>query len=303
MTTDRSNQVRNILLLALVLVSLAFVLWYGFNSSHQIGWGGSGDEDEDLGRLELDTRSDYSRIRIRRLNNTRTLLFVRDTGEEVVESKVNLDRPHDLLVTYTQYMFLSYLFQPKHEKVLLVGLGGGAMVHFLKHYDPKVKVDVVEIDPAIGRIADKYFEVRSEGNVNIMIKDGFEHLRKAEEKYDIIYMDAFLKPSRDTDSTGVPLRLKTIKFYKEIQERLTPGGMVVFNINGHDELDDDLKNIGEAFPQAYVFHLPGRTGVIAVGSMAERRVAKAELLDRASKLDRRFATRFSFRDMTGRMDE
>src|SRR5207249_2746318 len=55
------------------------------------------------GEIEVSFKSDYSTIRIRKQRNTRTLSFIRDNGEEVIESIVNLDRPHDLIVPYTRY--------------------------------------------------------------------------------------------------------------------------------------------------------------------------------------------------------
>src|SRR5262249_23457935 len=121
--------------------------------------------------VELEEKSQYSKIRVTKEQSVRTLWFVPESGEAVIESKVDLDKPHELLVPYTRYMFTSYLFRPKPEKVLIVGLGGGSMVHFLKHYDAKVKIDVVEIDPAVVTIAGKYFAIRSAGNVNIITKD------------------------------------------------------------------------------------------------------------------------------------
>src|SRR5262249_44444221 len=138
MTKDRVRQLRGGLLGALALAALAVGVWFALDSSRQVGRGG-----DRLGKTEYEVKSEYSRIKIVRLNNVRTLLFVRDNGEEVVESQQDLSRPHELLVDYTRFMFLSYLFRPKQEKVLIVGLGGGSMVHFLKHYDPKVRVDVV----------------------------------------------------------------------------------------------------------------------------------------------------------------
>jgi spermidine synthase len=259
-------------------------------------WGGGSDLPE-LGAIEYSVKSDYSRIRVRKDINTRTLSFVRDNGEEVIESMVNLRRPYDLLVSYTRYMFLSYVFRPKQEKVALVGLGGGAMVHFLKHYDADVKVDVVEIDPAIVKVADKYFGVRSEGNVKIITTDASDYLRKTEAQYDVIYMDAFLKPSRDTDSTGVPLRLKTVRFYKEIQKKLTSEGLVVFNLNPHATIRSDIANIREAFPQTYVFELPNYSGAVVVGSMSEKRMPPATMAAAGGDLDRRLRASFSFRAM------
>lgn len=255
-----------------------------------------------LGAVELETRSDYSQIRIRKRNNVRTMSFVRDSGEEVVESQVNLDRPHDLLVTYTRYMFLSYLFRPKVQRVLIVGLGGGAMVQFLKHHDPEVQVDVVEIDPVIVRLADRYFGVRSDGNVTIVTADAFVYLAETRSRYDVIYMDAFLKPSADTDKTGVPLRLKTERFYKDLQEKLSPDGLVVFNLNPHAGVRDDVATIEDVFPQGYLYRMPDSQGLVMVASRAQARETATTLAARAVELDRRLGATFSFRDMARRLE-
>jgi spermidine synthase len=249
------------------------------------------------GGVELDVKSDYSHIRIRRKNNVRTMVFVRDSGEEAMETQMDLNKPHELHFVYLRYMFLGYVFRPKQEKVLIVGLGGGSMVHFLKRYDPDVHIEAVEIDPVVVRIADKYFGVRSEGNVNVVTADGFEYLAKTESQYDVIYMDAFLKPSRGTDSTGVPLRLRTLRFYKDVQQKLKPGGLVVFNLNPHANMNNDVNTIRNAFPQAYVFPLPGDRGLVVAASMSPERLPLSEVHRRARELDRRFQASFSFQRM------
>ncbi len=252
------------------------------------------------GELELDYKSKFSHFKVTREDTTRTLWFVRDNGEEVVESQVDINRPYDLLVEYTRFMFLSYLFRPNPERVLIVGLGGGSMPHFLGRYDRKVKIDVVEIDPAIIQVAAQYFGVRSGGNLNIMNADGLDYLMKAKAKYDVIYMDAFLKPSASTDDTGVPVRMKTVNFYKSVQEKLKPDGVVVFNLNPHAGQADDVKTIREAFPNTYVFRL-NFNGLVVVATTSQQHVP-ARALDRlAAGLDRRFRATFSFRRMVERL--
>jgi spermidine synthase len=235
----------------------------------------------------------------------RTLWFVRDSGEEVVESQLRLDRPDDLLVEYTRFMFLSYLFRPKPEKVLIVGLGGGSMVHFLNAHDRNVKIDVVEIDEDIvNLVANRYFGVRSGGRVKINVADGAAYLKTTESRYDVIYMDAFLKPSNETDATGVPVRLKNVAFYKEVQKKLNPEGVVVFNLNPHAGLEEDLRVIREAFPQTYLFHLR-YGGLVVVGTTSETRVLRRALDAAAAQLDRRFNMRdynWSFRAMVRKLD-
>lgn len=252
--------------------------------------------------LELDVRSQYSHIRVRKQGNVRELIFVRDNGQEVIESAINLKTPHEQLAPYARFMFASYLFRPKQEHVLIVGLGGGAMVHFYQRYDPEVRVDAVEIDPTVVRIAQKYFRVRPTKKVHIETADGLQYLAKTETKYDVIYMDAFLKPSADTDDTGVPRRLKTVQFYKDARGKLRPEGLMVFNLNAHDALEEDIRTIRSALPQVYVFRLEDGN-VVAVGSQTETREKPAVLLDRGKELDRRFKTHFSFRAMVQRLDK
>jgi len=46
-------------------------------------------------------------------------------------------------------------------------------------------------------------------------------------------MVAFLRPSNDTDPTGVPTRLKTLAFLGRLKAALAPGGVVAFNVNDH----------------------------------------------------------------------
>jgi spermidine synthase len=247
--------------------------------------------------IEFETTSAFSHLLVKRQGSVRTLLFVRDNGEEVEESMVNLKKPHELLVPYTRFMFTSYLFQPKQLRVLIVGLGGGAMVHFLQHCDPEVTVDVVEIDPAVVAVADKYFEVRSGGKIDVITADGRNYLETTDKRYDVIYLDAFLKPAAETDSTGMPLAMKTVQFYKGLQEKLRPQGLVVFNLNRQPTTEADIRNIRSAFGQAYVFRM--QTDNLVVGAtLSQERLSPADLRARAKSVDARFKATFSFQELS-----
>ncbi len=249
-------------------------------------------------------RSPFSHFLIRDYGRARGLYFIRDSGEIVTESQIDRDRPHHLLVAYTKVMFASYLFRAEQKSSLIVGLGGGAMVHFLQKYDPEQKVDVVEIDPEIVKAAQQWFGVKQTEKTRLITEDAFVFLKKATEKYDVIYMDAFLKPSGDTDATGVPLRMKTIAFLKEdVITRLNEGGLVVFNINGHDKMDEDLKTIRGAFPQVYFFPVPDTDNYIVVGTLAKDRRTKPELKQAGEAIDKKFGADFSFKQMAGYLSE
>lgn len=251
--------------------------------------------------LEYETKSEYSRIKVTRYENTRTLWFVRDNGDEVIESRLELEKPDDLLIEYTRFMFMSYAFRPNPQKVLIVGLGGGSMVHFLQRRDPSVKIDVVEIDPVVAGIADRYFGVRSGGNVKIHVADGFEFLNTTQEKYDVIYMDAFLRPSGGTDKTGVPLHLKTLAFYGQLKKRLNPDGVVMYNLNPHLSVRNDIQTIKEAFPNVYVFQLRNYSGYVVAASTAAEKMTAKEITAAAAEADARLKGPFPLRAQAGRL--
>jgi spermidine synthase len=254
------------------------------------------------GTLEHEEKSEYSHIRVRKRGDIRTLCFVRDNGTELRQTEVNLKKRHEAISLYSQAMYGSYLFQPEQKRALIIGLGGGAMVHFLKHHDKELKIDGVEIDPAVVKVADKFFGVRTEGNIRVFTADGFKYLAETAEKYDVIYMDAYLKPSADTDSTGLPLRLKTIEFFKSIQDKLAPGGLVAFNLNNHDQRPDDIQNIKDAFPQVYVLRSPRTNNVVVHSATAKERVSVEMLRARAKELDKRFRANFSFLNLVKAID-
>jgi len=251
------------------------------------------------GVLELDTRSEYSHIRVRRQGNLRTLSFVRDNGAEAEQSALNLKKPHELLLLYNRFMFTSYLFRPQQEHVLIVGLGGGSMVHFLRHYDPPLRIDVVEIDPAVVEIAAKYFGVHASANVNLVTADGFRYLQQTDSRYDVIYLDAYLKPAAETDPTGLPLRLKTQPFYANLQRRLKPEGLVVFNLNRHKAVEDDVRAIRAAFRQIYVFRPPSGNMVVVATASEAAPLPMASLHSRARDADQRLKPGLSFVELLG----
>lgn len=285
---QQQSRVRGIIvpaLLALALLAAAggFVIW-------------STSPDQTIGRLEHEEVSDFSRIRIRRDGDVRALTFVRDNGQEVVQSRVNLATPHTLQSPYARGMFASYLYQPNPRRVLIVGLGGGAMVRFLTHHEPQVQIDAVEIDPAVVRLAGEFFNVRAGGNVRVHTADAVAFIESTTERYDLILMDAFLRPSSGTDATGVPSGLKTLEFLGRLKAALAPGGIVAVNINEHDTVAADIAAVATAFGHAAVYRCPPSDNKVVIAG--ESGLAADEVLRaRISELDPRFGGALSFAEL------
>lgn len=267
----------------LLAAGLAVVVWSGATSRR-------------AGVLEHEEASAYSTIRVRRDGDVRTLSFVRDDGQEAVQSRLDLTAPHTLLSPYARGMFTSYLYQPHPRRVLIVGLGGGAMVRFLTHHEPDVRVDAVEIDPVVVRLAAEYFGVRSGGPVQIHTADAVAFIESTEERYDLILMDAFLRPSAETDATGVPSGLKTRAFLGRLKSVLAPGGVVAFNMNEHDRLADDVTAVREVFGPVALYRCPPAANQVLVAG-ADGLAADAALETRIVDLDARFSGALAFRDL------
>jgi spermidine synthase len=281
----RSVAAPALLAVALLGATVALVLW-------------SMSPARTVGRLEHEEVSAFSRIRVRRDGDVRALTFVRDNGQEVVQSRVSLTAPHTLLSPYARGMFASYLYQPHPRRVLIVGLGGGAMVRFLTHHEPQVHIDAVEIDPAVVRLADEHFGVRSSGNVRVHTADAVAFVESIMDRYDLIFMDAFLRPSSDTDTTGVPTRLKALEFLDRLKRALAPGGVVAFNVNEHATMADDIAAVAAAFGHAVVYRCPPADNKVVIateGGLA----TDDEVRARIGALDARFGGALSFAEILG----
>jgi spermidine synthase len=251
-----------------------------------IAWGDVDPPDRHgVGTIEREVRGS-SHIRVRKKGSVRTLLFVDQDGKEMRQSQVDLSRPAHLMFAYTRVMFASYLLVPKPGRALIVGLGGGAMIHFLRKHDPALAIDVVEIDKAVIEVARDLFAVKADDHVAIKQADGLAYLRDTRTAYDVIYLDAFLAIAKDvTDDTGTPRHLKTSRFLELVRSRIAPGGAAVFNLHNHGELESDLKAIRAAFANVYTFRTPPDGNIIVVASTDPDRRDEQVLRKQAAALD------------------
>lgn len=238
--------------------------------------------------------SDYSTIIVRDEKDVRTMYFVRDNGDLALESSVNIKNPSLLLIPYTRIMMGALLFHPNPKTALMIGLGGGAMPHHMQAFHDDLRLDAVDIDPEIVRIAKEYFLLQPDENLRLHAADGFDFIDDCENEYDILFMDAFLKPSEETDSTGTPVRLKTMSFYEQISRCLTDQGVVAFNINRSFSLKSDIKNIQDAFPQTWVVPVPQRANVVVFASVAHERIALPFVQTRAQFMERERTSSLSY---------
>jgi spermidine synthase len=244
-------------------------------------------------------KSQYSHMRVVDRGSYRSLYF----GEkqfDIVQTVIDRDRPHWLMHGYAQNMTAGLLYRPQPESALLIGLGGGALVRYLNHGFPAMRLDVVEIDPAIVRVARDWFGTTEGPRTRIFVADGHEYLRNSAERYDLILLDAYLDPGALTDATGHPLTLKTSDFYRAIHERLRPDGVVLVNLIDGKDGAAYLASIRSAFAATQVYRVPGGGNQIVAAKPAGAMPDDATLRANAERLDAGRDQGFSFRALLER---
>ena len=94
----------------------------------------------------------YHRITVTEGDGARHLRF-----DHSHQSAISIDDPYESRIRYPDYMHLAMALKPDAKRVLVLGLGGGAITkRFWRDY-PGVSVDSVEIDPVVVDVARKYF--------------------------------------------------------------------------------------------------------------------------------------------------
>jgi spermidine synthase len=143
----------------------------------------------------------------------------------VLQSRISLNIPHELRLYYTRYMMSALLVQPEPAHVLLIGIGAGALVHFLHHHFPCCSLDVVDHSHQIIKLALGYFLMPNKDPITIHCCDGYEFLatKKPNKVYDLILVDAF-------DEKGMSRTIYTEEFFRLCLESLAQGGILSCNL-------------------------------------------------------------------------
>lgn len=173
------------------------------------------------------------------------------------QSGLDLTEPRRTVFGYSDYLHLPLLFRPDARRVLIVGLGGGTVPARYHQDYGTLRVDVVELDPVVIRVSQRYFGVPSDDRLRSVAQDGRLYIARTSERYDIVLLDAYLI---DT----IPFHLATSEFYQVVKAALTPGGVVGSNIIGalsgpRSALFRAMyKTFREVFATVYVFPVDWR---------------------------------------------
>lgn len=211
---------------------------------------------------------------------------------EFRESAVDLADPLRLLVPYTRTLFAAEYFQPRPERVLMIGLGGAAFHRVFVKGHPEALLQSVELDPKVLELCKTRLAFQPTDKTPVTVMDGRMYVKRSAGKWDWLILDAFR-------GGYVPPHLKTEEFYRECAARLSERGVFVSNLHATTALYyADLKTISAVFPQVVLFETPGTGNVIACGvNYRKPAIADATKWPDEAMLDRRFASRLDFGDI------
>jgi hypothetical protein len=132
--------------------------------------------------------------------------------------------------------------------MLVIGNAGGTMGRAYGRFYPRIAIDGIELDPAVNRVARRYFGAGDNPRMRLIAADGRPFLEQTRERYDLIVVDAYRQPY-------VPFYLATSEFFRLAREHLRSGGAIALNVAatpGDRKLSDAIgTTLLTAFPQAW----------------------------------------------------
>lgn len=168
-----------------------------------------------------------------------------------------------LVFPYGKLVLSSLLIQDNPRRILIVGLGGGTLVHTYNTLFPDAEIVISEIDDAVVNVAERYFDFKETDKIKVETVDGRIDIKRRGlrgEKFDLVILDAF-------NGEYIPEHLLTREFLQEVKQLLSENGMVVANTFSTSGLyDAESVTYMDVFGEIYNIRQAGTGNRIIVAS-------------------------------------
>lgn len=225
----------------------------------------------------------YNRLQVYNTTDKKTGKPIRvlSTDPLSTQSAMFLNSP-ELALNYPKYYHLLRYYKPDFRETLIIG---GAAYSFPQDYlrtYPDKRIDVVEIDPQMTEIAQKYFGLQDNPNLRIFHEDGRIFLNKNTKKYDVILVDAF------NSMYSIPFHMTTREAVEKMSDSLTDDGVLILNLisavegTGAMFLQAEYKTFAEKFPFLHLFRVEPEKPLNVTQNLilvAAKTAKKAEIAD------------------------
>jgi spermidine synthase len=143
-----------------------------------------------------------------------------------VQSRMRLDDPVALQMTYTRMMMSFLLFHTTPRAVLILGLGGGSLAKYCHRNLPDAHMTAIESNRDVLALRDEFAVPPDDARFTVIEADAGAWLAQTSARFDVVLLDAF-------DRVGNAPGLADDGFYAGIRDRLWPNGLLVANVAGN----------------------------------------------------------------------
>lgn len=177
-------------------------------------------------------KSLYRNILVYEEQGLRCMKFGRQgTGRQTC---ISLQHPDALVLSYTRMLLGALYLKPEPQNILIIGLGGGSLPSALKKIVPQARIETVELDPSVAKVAERFFGFTPARDNAVAIEDGRVFVKRAQKqgkKYDLVILDAF-------DHVYVPEHMLTREYLLEVKSLLEKDGVLAANTFSSSRLYD-----------------------------------------------------------------
>lgn len=201
-------------------------------------------------RTYVSEKTDYQQLE---------MVETEEFGNMLILDDMVMTTEKDEFVYHEMIAHVALNTHPNPQKVLVVGGGdGGVIREILKH--PEVeKATLVDIDEKVIEYSKQYLPTIAgkldDPRVDVQVDDGFMHIAKSENEYDVILVDS-------TEPVGPAVNLFTKGFYEGISKALKEDGIFVAQTDNpwfqQELIRNAYRDVSETFPitRLYTANIP-----------------------------------------------
>jgi spermidine synthase len=135
-------------------------------------------------------------------------------------------------------------------RALVIGVGGGTILHLLSRKFPGIRIVGVEIDEEILKIARQFFDLDKIPNLEIITGEGGEYAASHQgDPFDLVFVDAYL-------GGNFPLHFEEDEFLLHLRRITNPTGSVVINRTGGFDRQKFQEMLERRFDKVEVVKVP-----------------------------------------------
>lgn len=122
------------------------------------------------------------------------------------------------------------VYRDSHAKpqndILILGVGGGSVIHAIRKYDKKAMITGIELDPVMMQVAREQFGIEENAKQKIIIVDAKQWIQKQSRTSRLVYgtiiVDLYIGPLN-------PPKARTKAFLEQLKTLAKPNGIIIYN--------------------------------------------------------------------------